>query len=388
MAQFLIAEVFLNERDVGILSLRKTRPAVRSSCWALVRKILGAEGVPYEQNRTELALRYVPLNNRWAFDGLDNVFKKRSMEGINYVWVEEAAGIGHDATFTEREFDQLDMLCRAEGRKQIFLTYNPIDPVGNEWLKLRQEQAAAHSKSRVLRLLHTDNAMLDETGHAVIERLIAEDSEYGKIYGLGEWAMPQALIFRNWDIVNAMPEKYDVRVWGLDFGYSINPAALVECCLSGSDLYIAEHVYATGLLNTDLAAMLKNIVPPSEIIVADSAEPKSIAELRRTGLNIFPSVKGPDSVAHGIRTLQGLMIHITADSASVEKEFRGYKWSVDMEGTVISPPRPAPFHDHAIDAVRYAVAHVKGLVPAGLQIVAIPNSIEGHDIWDDAGWQQ
>ena len=293
------------------------------------------------------------------------------MEGINYIWIEEAAAVGHDAAVSQREFMQLNITCRAKTpgvTNRIFVTFNPVDPIGNEWLKNRVEAADAAGDSQQLRLCHRDNPFLAQAEHDQIEALADQDAEYDKIYRLGQWAMPTALIYDNWDIVQEPPDKYEERLWGLDFGYSINPAALVEVrFITRKEVYLREHLYKTSLTNLELIERLKEIVPGGEKIVGDSAEPKSLQELRNAGLNVFGSLKGADSVAHGIRTVQGLDVHVQAGSEHLIKEMRGYKWRVDINAEVVQPPKPVKILDHLLDAVRYAITQVLGLTKAGLR---------------------
>lgn len=392
VAQHLLLDYFLQPTKLGLLTVRKTRPAVKASCWELVHhyadlaaEIIGSPGPLYEDNKADLTM-YGRNGIFWKFAGLDNMYKIRSMEGVNIVWIEEAAAVGSDAAFSERDFHQLDLVCRAGGIERIYVTYNPVDPIGNEWLKKRDDNADADPDSRRLILTHKDNPFLSAAGHKVIEKLQQSDAEYDKIYRLGEWATPTAIIYTNWDIVPKMPERYDQRIWGLDFGYASNPAALTEIRFVGDNVFIHGHIYQTHLTNPELILLLKDIVPKSERLVADSAEPKSIQEIRNAGFNIFGALKGPDSVKYGIKTVKSLKQHITKDSPQIIDEIRGYKWQVDADGNVKSPPKPVELRDHGMDANRYAITHVKGLVKAGIEIATVSEPKEYDPIESDEGW--
>ena len=402
LAQFLAVERFLSTERFGLLAIRKTRPAVKASCWENVRHYLrrlqedeGLDKPFWEENKSDLILTS-NTGNTWRFSGLDNMYKVRSMEGLNQIWVEEAAAVGNEAAFAEREITQLDMICRAGGLEQMWFSMNPVDPIGNKWLKDRCDGANADPDSQLIQVNHGDNLFLSEDGHRVIESLIETDAEYDKIYRQGLWATPTCLIYDKWDIVPAMPEKYTLRLWGLDFGYSTNPAALTEIrFVATREVYIKEHIHQTQVTNPELIAMLKLVdveegvqgVPKNEPIVADSAEPKSIQELRNAGYNMFGAFKGPDSVRFGIRTLQGVMQHITADSTKMIEEIGGYKWSVDVDGNVKQPPKPVELKDHCMDANRYAITKELGLTKAGMIFAEEEQVKQVHNLAsEDYGW--
>jgi len=393
MAQFLIVEKWIKGKNIGILVVRKTRPAVKTSCWVRVteqiRDLNLKEGIDYTLNKSDLTIRH-NNGNFFMFDGLDNVFKKKSIEGINTVWVEEAAGLRHDAIITLREWKHLNIICRApigEGIRQMYCTFNPVDPIGNEWLKFRTEGAdKSAANSQVMMLNHDDNPFLDAEGHDAVEVLIGEDDEYDKIYRQGLWATPSYIIYTNWDIVNEMPERYDQRVWGLDFGYSSNQTALVEERFVGDkDVYEQEWIYQTNLTNPELIALLKEYVPKNDMIVADSAEPKSIREIRNAGFNIHGCEKGKDSVCFGINTVKAHKCHILASSVNMIRERRGYKWKQDADGNPL--PEPLKFLDHTEDGRRYAITKVKGFIRAGVFVPDDEKRLE-EDLQDEEMWDE
>lgn len=389
MAQYLILEKAYKEKDIGILVVRKTRPAVHTSCWPLIRNWIKAMDLPSRENKSDLLI-HCPNNNFFMFDGLDNIFKKKSIEGINYIWLEELAGMYHDAMITKREFLHLDMICRApnsNGKNQIFGSFNPLDPIGNEWIVKRTSENIdkAVGGRAVMQINHEDNPFLQQAEHDRIEALADEDEEYNKIYRLGQWATPTGLIYTNWDIVNKMPELYDDIAWGLDFGYSSNPAALIEIRFCGDELYEREHIYETGLTNPDLIAKMNEMIEnKNQIVVADCAEPKSITEIKNAGFNVHPCKKGPDSVRHGIKTVKRFRIHVLDTSENLIKEKKGYKWKADRNEKPL--PEPVKFNDHLMDAERYLVQHVKGKVKAGIMVVEAPEEVF-EDIFDnEAAW--
>jgi phage terminase large subunit len=170
----------------------------------------------------------------------------------------------------------------------------------------------------------------------------------------GEFGDAEGVIFKNWDIIETVPEEVRAhsRVsYGLDFGFSVDPAAAVEVRLNGDDLYLDELLYSSGLTNQALAGELHKtgITGP---FICDSSEPKSIRELNAAGLKMRAAAKGPDSVRHGLDWLLSKRIHVTRRSVSLHAELENYSWRENREGR----PMPEPIDDfnHGIDALRYA----------------------------------
>lgn len=146
--------------------------------------------------------------------------------------------------------------------------------------------------------------------------------------------------------------KWDETIYGLDFGYTVNPAACIRIARRGEEFWVQEVVYKTKLTNRELGdEMLKAGV--SGVVYADSAEPKSIQELRQAGLRVIPAAKGQDSVRAGIDFLKSKKIHIARGSENIVREHRAYQWKTDRGGADI--PEPLKENDHAMDAVRYAI---------------------------------
>ena len=139
--------------------------------------------------------------------------------------------------------------------------------------------------------------------------------------------------------------------FGIDWGFTNDPTAIVSVYREDYSLYIREHLYKTGLTNRDISIELDKLNLERTPIICDSAEPKSIEELFRLGHNVKPSKKGPDSVRLGIDIMKRHKLHILSDSLNAQKEFRNYRWETDKNGHNINRPRDN--HNHIIDAVRY-----------------------------------
>ncbi len=168
-----------------------------------------------------------------------------------------------------------------------------------------------------------------------------------RVYGLGMVGNLDGVIFDNWSIIHNVPSDARLIGIGLDFGYTNDPTAIVEVYKYNDKRILNEVAYRTGMLNHDIA----KILPKNTFIYADSAEPKSIEEIRRTGVNILPVTKGADSIIYGIQTMQTQEYLITSKSKNVINEFQKYIWSKDKNGDTNN--KPIDNYNHAIDAIRY-----------------------------------
>jgi phage terminase large subunit len=168
-----------------------------------------------------------------------------------------------------------------------------------------------------------------------------------RVYGLGLTGNLDGIVFDNWSIVSSIPEGARLIGIGLDFGYTNDPTAAVEVYKYNDKRILNEIVYRTGMLNNDIAEVL----PKNTYVYADSAEPKSIEEIRRTGVNILPVKKGADSIVFGIQTMQTQEYLITSRSKNTINEFQKYTWAKDKRGDTLN--KPIDKFNHAIDAIRY-----------------------------------
>ena len=151
------------------------------------------------------------------------------------------------------------------------------------------------------------------------------------MYGLGQIGVIDGVIFSNWQIVKQIPEDAELLGYGLDFGFTNDPSALISVYKFNSELYIKELIYQTRLTNNDIVQrMIELGVDKYKDIIADSAEPKSIEDIYRGGFrNIYGAKKGADSIRNSINKLQRYKINITESSTNLIKEFRGYVWTKD-----------------------------------------------------------
>jgi phage terminase large subunit len=279
------------------------------------------------------------------FIGADDQQKLRGAKR-NILYCNEANELEY-----KQEFFQL--LMRTENK--IFVDFNPDD----EQVWINQELELKRSKEvgdvEVIVSNYKDNTYLPKSLIKEIEYLQHTDKEFWKIYGLGEYGNISGLIYENVEYVDSMPEC-DLVAYGLDWGYSLDPTACLGVYKRGDELYLKEVLYERGLTNQDIAERLKPIIGRAETI-CDSAEPKSIEEMYRLGLNVKPATKGKDSINNGIDILKRYKIKVV-NGSNLRKEFRSYKWAVDKNGNSLN--KPLGRFDHLMDALRYvALIHLK-----------------------------
>ena len=177
-------------------------------------------------------------------------------------------------------------------------------------------------------------------------------SNLWQVYGLGNIGNLQGIIFDTWKEVPSIPLNAEFISYGMDFGFTSDPTTLTAVYKLDKDLYLNELIYSTGLTNSDIITKLKELgVTSQQMIVADSAEPKSIEDLRRAGFRIEGAKKGPDSIRSSIDTLQQYGLFITSNSLNAKKEARAYRWANDSNGKNINVPEDK--HNHFWDSVRY-----------------------------------
>lgn len=203
-------------------------------------------------------------------------------------------------------------------------------------------------------LTYKDNEALDQSIVNAIESR-RNNIQWFKVYGLGQLGEVEGRIYTGWEIIDAIPYEAKLIRYGLDFGYSIDPTAIVaEYEYNGGTIF-NEICYQKGLSNSEIANLIKAL--PRALVVADSAEPKSIDEIQsyiRGWGNIVPTIKGKDSVLYGIQYLQDKRVSVTKTSVNLIKEYRSYLWMTDKEGNFIK--EPSPILNHLMDACRYSVS--------------------------------
>ena len=312
---------------------RKTLPALKGTAYRDVLNILKEMNLYSEANHNKSELSYTLNGNLIEFISIDQPQKIRGRKR-DYLWLNEA---------NEFDFESWTQLTLRTTDK-IYLDYNPSDPYS--WI---YEMVITRDDCTFIKSTYLANPFLDKDTIDEIERLKDIDPDYWRVYGMGEIGSIQTMIFRNFNLVDDVQGR--LIGYGLDFGFTNSPTALVEVRQLEDSLYIRELLYEKRLTNTDLANKLREFgIDRTTEIVADSAEPKSIEEIYRQGFNIKPAKKGA-GIHLGIDIMRRYKLHITKDSLNAIKEFRGYKWATDKNGDVLNTP--VKVNDHLVDAVRY-----------------------------------
>ena len=313
--------------------IRKTLPALKGTSYRDFLNILKELGLYSEEYHNKSELSYILNNNLIEFLSVDNPAKLRGRKR-HYAWLNETT------EFTYEDFQQI--IFRTQDK--IYLDYNPSDPYS--WI---YDKVLIRDDCTFIKSTYKANPFLDKDTIEEIERLKDLDPDYWQIYGLGEIGSIQTMIFRKFNLVDDVQGR--LIGYGLDFGFTNSPTALVEIRQLDDSLYIKELLYEKRLTNTDLAVKLKEFgIDRQTEIVADSAEPKSIEEIYRQGFNIKPAKKGA-GIHLGIDIMRRYKLNITKDSLNAIKEFRSYKWATDKNGDVLNTP--VKINDHLVDATRY-----------------------------------
>jgi len=361
--------VFLAQRDVrdvmqggrNFLVCRQVGRTLRGSVVQEVNKVISEWGLSdlFSINKTDGT---VTCKNGYqiVFAGLDDVEKLKSMTPAKGVFtdirIEEATEVDKDSV--------KQLLKRQRGGdegtpKRLVMSFNPI--LKSHWIYQEYFSGLGWADTQkgftsdglsILKTTYKDNLYLTAEDISGLEN--EKDPYYYNVYSLGLWGVLGHVIFTNWRVedLSAMGDQFTNRRHGLDFGYSGDPAAL---SVSHYDrmrktIYIYDEMYETGLTNDVLADRIIGKIGHDRV-ACDSAEPKSIAELKQHGANAYPVKKGKDSVLFGIQWLQQQTIIIDSRCVNAQNEFGVYHWKEDAGGNAL--PVPVEKGDHLIDGTRY-----------------------------------
>lgn len=237
-------------------------------------------------------------------------------------------------------FDQLEVRTKEE----IWLDWNPT--IEFWWYT----DVSKRDDTDFVILTYKDNEGLDKSVVDSIERRRG-NKNWWKVYGEGQLGEVEGKIYKDWAIIEEIPHEARLERYGLDFGYSNDPTAIVAVYFYNGGYLLDEITFQKGLSNKQIADILNN--QPKALTIADSAEPKSIDEIMSYGVNILSSNKGPGSVNQGIAYVQDQRISITKRSVNLIKEYRNYMWKTDKDGKILNEPDAG--WDHGMDAIRYAL---------------------------------
>lgn len=344
--QYLILLAFKSDGEGSkklISVVAETLPALRRGA---LRDFINILGDRYDRRYHNKSEGTYTINN-WTFEffGADNASRLRGARR-NILFINECNNVRYEA------YSQLEMRTS----DWVFLDYNPASEF---WVhtdvmpKLKEEEYFFDVST------YHDNEYAPKNVVDSIERRKYDSegniTEFYKVYGLGEIGSLDGVIFDNWSQTERIPDL--PHIYGLDFGFSVDPAALVKVAVKNQLIYLHEVFYDVGLTNQDILEKFKyhKVQKGKDVIYADSAEPKSIAELRAGGYTVKPAIKGADSVRAGIDWIQSHRLVVSKSSLNLIKELRNYTWEKDRDGKPLN--KPIDSWNHLLDAMRYSLSN-------------------------------
>lgn len=349
--------------QANLLVIRKTGRTIKDSVYTQLKWAVHRLGVDafFDFKLSPLEVVYKPTGQKIYFRGLDDPLKVTSITVdtgcLCWMWIEEAYEV-----MKQDDFEVLNESIRGEVPeglfKQITLTFNPWNE--KHWIKARFFDVEDDPDILAITTNYLCNEWLDEADRRVFERMKVQNPRRYAVAGLGNWGIVDGLVYENWkeeafDIEKVKKNPGVVSVFGMDFGYTNDPSTLF-CGLYDKDnqrLYVFDELYEKGLSNKRIYERVLDMGYLKERIIADSAEPKSIDELKGYGMRVTGARKGKDSVLNGIQWIQDLEIIIHPRNVNFLTEISNYTWDKDKFGNKLN----APIDDfnHILDAMRYAL---------------------------------
>ena len=341
-----------------VLFLRKVGTTVHDSIFTDVQSVLSDFGILdiCKINKSNYRIE-LPNGAVFLFKGMDDPEKIKSIKGISDVVMEEASEFNLD------DYTQLTLRVRdrVHKNKQIFLMFNPVSKAN--WT-YQYFFIKSPNNTIVYHTTYKDNNFIDDTVKENIEELANRNEAYYKIYALGEFATLDKLVFPKYEkTLLSREELVDLpSFFGLDFGFVNDPSAFIHIKIDERNkrLYFVEEYVRKGMLNDEIAKVIKNLGYAKEVITADSAEQKSVSELHRHGIDrIVGAKKPPGSILQGIQFMQ--QYDLIADERCVKliEELENYTWQKDRKsGEYVN--KPSDTYNHVIDASRYAIQGYTG----------------------------
>ena len=287
-------------------------------------------------NRTESIYTF-ETGSKIEFFSADQPGKVRGPRR-DILFINEANNITYDT------YDQLEIRTN----ELIWLDWNPVQEFW--WYS----EVLNKQDVDFIKLTYKDNEALDQRIVDTIESRKG-NLNWWRVYGLGELGVAEGRIYQDWNVIDEIPHEARLERYGLDFGYSNDPTAIVAIYYYNGGYILDEVMFRKGLSNKQIADILIN--KARAIVIADSAEPKNIDEISSYGITIMGAKKGKDSINQGIQYVQEKRISVTKRSINVIKEFRNYLWQTDKDGKIIN--KPDVLFDHAMDAIRYGFWSLK-----------------------------
>jgi len=343
VARFLLIRARMEKTRVACF--REFQNSINESSHQLLADLIKE----YELNDFEVTKNSIVNTQNgsdFIFKGLwNNEQSIKSIEGIDIAWVEEAQ------TVTRESLEVLTPTVRKEG-SQIIYTYNRLlenDPVHVRLVNEGRPNTLVLNVNYDIAIKYNmiPKVILDEIEDDRLNRPMLYRSKW-----LGEPNGMERKVYKDWNIIDEIPHEARLERRGLDFGYTNDPTSVVDVYYYNGGYIFDEKVYQKGMSNKNIADTLNMF--ENTLVVADSAEPKSIDEIRMYGVNIAPATKGPGSILQGIQFIQDKRVSVTKRSINLIKEYQSYFWKTDRDGNVLNEPNGGL--DHALDAVRYAMS--------------------------------
>ena len=291
---------------------------------------------PAQWNKTDYIYTF-ETGSKIEFFSADQPGKVRGPRR-HVLFINEANNISYE-TYTQLE---------VRTSKIIWLDWNPVSEFW--WYS----EIVPNQDHDFLTLTYKDNEALDQQIVDAIE-VRKGNKQWWKVYGLGQLGEVEGKIYRDWAIIDDIPHEARLERYGLDFGYSNDPSAGVGIHAYNGGYILDEVIYQKGLTNKQLSDVFNNL--PKALVIADSAEPKSIDELASYGVGVIAAQKGKGSISQGIQYVQDQRISVTKRSLNVIKEYRNYLWITDKDGKILN--EPSPIFNHSMDAIRYGMESLK-----------------------------
>jgi len=341
-----------------VLIVRKVQSTLKDSCFALVKHQLEKLGLlSYcRVNKSDYEIE-LPNGSIFLFKGMDDQEKIKSIVGINDILIEEATEL------TLIDFKQLNLRLRDKAEnKQMYLIFNPISKAN--WVYQRWFLNGTPKNTKIIHTTYLDNKFLDQDTIEELEELKNGDYAFYKVYALGEFATLDKLVFPIFEqrLIGIEEVAELPRFQGLDFGYTNDPSAFVggRIDIDNKIIYITDEYVKKGMLNDEIAQVIINLGYQKNKTYADSAEPKSIEEIKRKDVNIEETIKGQDSVIHGIQYIQQFKLVVDERCFKTIEELQNYTWKKD-KSTQEYINKPNDSYNHCIDAIRYGLnKYIKG----------------------------
>lgn len=356
IAQRLVYKALKDTRK--ILVLRKVNRTTKTSTFQLLLDTLVQFGImdKCRINRTDFSIT-LPNGSQFLCMGLDDPEKIKSITGLTDAWLEEAT------EFTLDDFSQVNLRIRdpKAANQQIVLSFNPVSKANWCYLQFFADNPDLLEFRRSVTVVHTnyqDNRFLPQEYVESLLQMKKTNPVYYKIYALGEFGSLDKLVYNNWQVMDFDSDKLKGQsMCGLDFGYTNDPTAFVYSVMVPEEqrIYVCKEWGGTGYLNDVIAEQIKEMGFAKSIIMADSAEQKSIDEIKRSGIDrIKPCAKGKGSILQGIQKVQQYELIVHPSCKKVKEELENYSWKKD-KNTNEYINEPVDDFNHYLDALRYSM---------------------------------